>query len=140
MVAVRRDTLPMTPPRFAITEAQIAAVVASFYASIRQHPGLGPVFAAHVTDWPAHEDKITRFWKNAILLQRSYDGNPMAVHRAAGNVQPQMFETWLGLFDSTLRHELPPETAAQWSELAHRIGRGLRFGLEADAGGPPSLR
>lgn len=130
----------MVRPRFPITETQIAAVVASFYASIRQNPRLGPVFAAHVTDWPAHEAKITRFWKNAILLERSYDGNPMAVHRAAGNVRPEMFEIWLGLFDSTLDRQLPPDTAAQWSALAHRIGRGLRFGLEADAGGPPSLR
>ena len=55
------------PPRFAITPAQIDQVVARFYAAIRQDPGLGPVFAAHVTDWPVHEEKIASFWRNAIL-------------------------------------------------------------------------
>jgi hemoglobin len=130
----------MIPPRFDITEDQIARVIATFYACIREHPGLGPVFAAHVTDWPKHEEKITRFWKNAILHERSYDGNPLAVHRAAGNVRLGMLDVWLGLFDSVLKLELPPDTAAQWSALAHRIGRGLMFGMQGEKGAPPSLR
>lgn len=130
----------MIPPRFDISEDQIARVVASFYACVRDHPGLGPVFAAHVTDWPAHEAKITHFWQSAILHERSYDGNPLAVHRAAGNVRLGMFDVWLGLFDSVLKLELPAETAAQWSTLAHRIGRGLMFGMQGDPGAPPSLR
>jgi hemoglobin len=130
----------MIPPRFPVTEAQIAAVVAEFYACVRAHPGLGPVFAAHVADWPSHEEKITRFWRNAILHDRVYDGNPLEKHRNAGNVRTAMFEVWLGLFDSVLRRELPPDTAAAWSALAHRIGRGLVFGMQGAEGGPPSLR
>jgi hemoglobin len=131
----------MIPPRFAVTEAQIAAVVAAFYASVRDHPGLGPVFAAHVRDWPAHEEKITRFWRNAILHHRVYDGNPLEKHRNAGNVRLSMFDVWLGLFDSVLARELPEGPAAAWSALAHRIGRGLMFGMQSGAGGaPPSLR
>jgi len=93
-----------------------------------------------VTDWPAHEEKIARFWRNAILHERIYDGNPLAAHRDAGNVRLGMFEVWLGLFDSVLTRELPVETAAQWSALAHRIGRGLMFGLQGATGAPPSLR
>lgn len=129
------------PPRFDITDDQIAAVVHEFYAVIREHPGLGPVFAAHVHDWPAHEDKIIRFWRNAILHERAYNGNPLLVHRAAGNVRPGMFDVWLGLFDSVLRRELPPETAEAWSALAHRIGRGLRYGMldHPAPGQPPRL-
>ena len=130
----------MMDPRFPITDAQIAAVVAAFYACIRQHPGLGPVFAAHVTDWPAHEAKIARFWRNAILHERQYDGNPLAAHRDAGNVRAAMFPVWLGLFDGVLARQLPPELAAGWSALAHRIGQALIFGLQAAEAGPPSLR
>ncbi len=133
----------MTLARFPISAAQIDAVVAGFYTAVRKHPKLGPVFASHVTDWPAHEEKIARFWRNAILFERGYDGNPMAVHKAAGNVRPGMFDDWLGLFDAVLVQELPPETAAQWSALAHRIGRGLRIGLVADQtlpSGVPNLR
>ncbi|MCY1126958.1 group III truncated hemoglobin [Frigidibacter sp. RF13] len=135
--------MPAIPPRFPVTPDEIDRVVADFYAAIRVHPGLGPVFAAHVTDWPAHEEKIARFWRNAILFERSYDGNPMEAHRAAGNVRPGMFSVWLGLFDSVLTRNLAPETAAQWSVLAHRIGAGLRYGVTegaAFADGVPKLR
>lgn len=131
------------PPRFAVTPEEIDRVVADFYAAIRAHPTLGPVFAAHVTDWPAHEEKIARFWRNAILLERSYDGNPMQVHRDAGNVRPGMFGPWLDLFDQTLARTLAPETAAQWSALAHRIGQGLRYGVTEqtrNTDGVPLLR
>lgn len=129
----------MIPPRFQATDADIAAVVATFYGAVRQHPVLAPVFAAHVHDWPAHEAKITRFWRNAILHDHSYNGNPLAVHRVAGDVKTAMFTDWLALFDQTLARELPPGTAAAWSALAHRIGRGLMFGL-GDQDGPPGLR
>ncbi len=131
------------PPRFEVTPEEIDRVVATFYAAIREHPGLGPVFAAHVTDWPAHEAKIAGFWRNAILYERSYDGNPLEVHQRAGNVRPGMFDPWLRLFDSVLQRELRPETAAAWSALAHRIGRGLRYGVverETLPGGVPKLR
>ena len=132
----------MTLARFPITESQIEAVMAAFYAAIRQHPVLGPVFAAHVTDWPEHEAKIARFWKNAILMQRVYDGNPMEAHLNAGDVHPGMFEPWLALFDTVLKRELPAEIATAWSALAHRIGAGLRYGLVSSGqthGAPPVL-
>ena len=132
----------MPAPRVEITAAEINAVVAMFYDAVRHHPGLGPVFAAHVADWPAHEEKIARFWRNAILHERSYDGNPLAVHRDAGNVRPGMFEVWLGLFESVLKRNLTAEQAQAWSELAHRIGRGLRAGMveRPEKDGVPILR
>ena len=129
------------PPRFEISDAQIAAVIEEFYAAIRQHPGLGPVFAAHVTDWPAHEARIAAFWRNAILYERGYDGNPMRVHMAAGDVRAGHFDDWLMLFDATLHRTLPAATAAAWSALAHRIGAGLRMGVSdaRNPGGVPRL-
>lgn len=129
------------PPRIAVSEAQIDRVVARFYTAVRQDPTLGPIFAAHVTDWPAHEAKIGRFWRNALLLQRSYDGNPMQIHRAAGNVHVAHFPLWLALFDRVLSQELPPSQSQGWSALAHRIGRGLSFGLtpKDSADGIPRL-
>ena len=91
------------PPRFPITAAEIDKVVAVFYARIRQHAALGEVFAAHVTDWPEHEIKIASFWRNAILMERSYSGNPMRKHMAAGNVHGAHFPQWLAVFDEVLR-------------------------------------
>lgn len=131
------------PPKFDITRPEIERVVATFYDRVRGHPGLGPVFAVHVDDWPVHEAKVADFWANAILHERSYDGNPVAVHRQAGNVRPGMFETWLALFDHVLRQELRPDQAAAWSALAHRIGGSLRAGVVdrmRAANGAPILR
>lgn len=130
------------PPRFDVSPEQIDRVVRTFYAAVRRHEVLGPVFARHVTDWPAHEDRIAAFWRNAILFERSYDGNPMRVHRQAGDVRPAHFGDWLMLFDATLRRTLPRDTALAWSALAHRIGAALRMGVETrpDGDGPPILR
>ncbi|GGH35804.1 hemoglobin [Cribrihabitans marinus] len=129
------------PPRIPVTEAQIDLVVSEFYARVRTHTELGPVFAAHVSDWPAHEKKIASFWRNALLLHRGYDGNPMRVHQGAGNVQQRHFPLWLALFDTVLEQELPQPLARSWSALAHRIGRGLSYGLPAEGrpGGIPNL-
>ncbi|WP_127903108.1 group III truncated hemoglobin [Solirhodobacter olei] len=122
------------PPRFPLTPDQIDRVVAAFYARVRRDPALGPVFRAHVGEsdaaWAAHEDKIARFWKNAILHEGGYDGRPMAVHRAAGDVAPEHFPVWLGLFDEILAQNLPPQSALAWSALAHRIGGSFRMGVE----------
>jgi len=131
------------PPRFDITRPEIEQVVGAFYAAVRAHPGLAPIFAAHVTDWPAHEAKVADFWANTILHERSYDGSPIAAHVKARNVQPGMFSTWLALFDVTLARELHPDQAAAWSALAHRIGRSMRAAVVDRAthpGGVPRLR
>ncbi|MDZ7908276.1 MAG: group III truncated hemoglobin [Gemmobacter sp.] len=117
------------PPRFFVTPDQIDAQVAAFYAAVRAHPVLGPVFAGHVDDWPAHEAKIGRFWRNAILREGVYDGSPMMAHRQAGDVRAEHFPLWLDLFDSVLQSHLPPEAAATWSHMAHRIGRALAMGV-----------
>lgn len=128
-------------PLFEVEPDQIARVVRVFYAAVRRHPVLGPVFAGHISDWPEHEEKIIRFWRNAILREGGYDGNPMRVHDAAGDVLPDHFPLWLALFDETLNKLLSEELAARWSALAHRIGRGLRMGVERSApGAPPVLR
>lgn len=135
----------MKPARFEITAEQIERVVARFYETVRTHPALGPVFAVHISAeaWPAHEEKITRFWRNAILHERCYDGNPMQTHMQTLNVKADHFSVWLSLFDAALSAELPAETAAQFSTLAHRIGRGLKMGVEEfrlPEGGIPTLK
>lgn len=130
-------------PRFDITEPEIARTVAVFYGAVRRHEVLGPIFAEHVGDWPAHEARITAFWAGAILNKAGYNGSPMRAHLSAGNVRPEHFEIWLALFDEALRRTLPPWSARAWSQLAHRIGQGLRAGvqnMQPGRAGPPVLR
>lgn len=118
------------PPRIDVTRSQITEIVETFYSRARDNETLGPIFAAHVTDWPEHEAKIVRFWANAILHERAYDGNPMQVHLQAGNVHSAHFPVWLALFDQILSDKLPVKQARQWSNLAHRIGQGLAMGVD----------
>lgn len=136
-------TRPILPPRFPATPAQINAQVRAFYARVRQDAVLGPVFANHVTDWPAHEDKIAAFWRNAILYERCYDGNPQRVHIERPDVKPEFFAHWLDLFEEVATRTLPAETATPWVALARRIGVGMKAGVQSarqpkDA--PPILR
>ncbi len=119
----------MMRPRIDVTRDQIAQVVSAFYAAVRSHDVMGPIFAAHVDKWPEHEAKITRFWASAILLEGSFEGNPMMAHLQAGNVDPEHFAIWLALFDEVLEAEIPMPQRSQWSTLAHRIGFGLSSGL-----------
>lgn len=120
----------MIDARFPISAEQIELVVVEFYARVRNNPALGPIFQAHVDDWPKHEQKICKFWRNAILREHGYHGNPMQIHMAATGVKSELFVDWLDIFDQTLAELLPPDLAKSWSALAHRIGRGLRYGLE----------
>ncbi|MQY42216.1 globin family protein [Epibacterium sp. SM1969] len=117
--------------RFDINAQEIDRVVARFYAQIRLHPVLGPVFASHVTDWPEHEEKIAAFWRNAILRQKSYSGNPMQVHVTRPDIKAEHFPIWLELFHKVLHQELPNLQARQWAALADRIGEGFRTGIVA---------
>jgi len=125
----RLDRCSVMTPRIDLSRQDIADVVHAFYASVRKHDQLGPVFSKHVDDWQSHEEKITRFWANAIQHERSYDGNPMMAHLQARDVKEQHFEVWLGVFDATLERLIPSPQKEQWSLLAHRIGRGLSLGV-----------
>ena len=122
-------TLDAPLARFEITGAEIDRVVTVFYGAVRRHEVLGPIFAAHVTAWPEHEAKIAAFWRNAILRERSYSGNPMRVHVTTREIEPEHFALWLALFHATLARTVSPEQAQAWGALADRIGEGFRAGV-----------
>lgn len=134
-------------PRIDVTQAQIAQVADRFYARVRADPTLSPIFHETIgydaAIWEAHIAKITRFWRNALLREPVYDGNPMLAHSGISAIKPEHFTIWLGIFDQVLDEVLPAEDAVRWSHIAHRIGRGLSLGLEttrARMDGIPDLR
>ncbi len=128
------------PPRFAVSRAQIDAMVAAFYADIRKHPVLGAIFNERIgtqaEKWRAHEERIARFWRNAILHERNYDGRPQQVHMATPSVMPEHFALWLDQFEQTANRVLPADVAVPWVALARRIGAGMKMGV-AQARQPP---
>ena len=120
--------------KFDITPEDIDRLVAVFYQRIRAHQILGPVFARAIAledgpAWRTHEAKIAAFWRNAIGIDRSYDGSPMQVHVDNPEVMPGMFSAWLELFGATAHEELTPAQAESITALATRIGASLRYGV-----------
>ena len=103
----------------------ISTLLRHFYADVRQHRLIGPVFNERIKDWPAHLAKIGEFWARVTGGQSSYSGQMPAKHLTLG-LDPRHFATWLELWDSNCRCYLKPREAQEMSALAHEIGRRLR--------------
>ena len=113
-----------------MTEPDLARLVDSFYARIRQDAELGPLFNQAIHDWPEHLGKLTAFWSSVMLTTGGYKGSPMAAHmRHAGAIEPEMFDRWLALWGETARAELAPAAADAVIAKAERIAESLKLAL-----------
>jgi len=103
----------------------ILRFIKPFYADVRQHNILGPIFNAHIRDWPAHLDKITEFWAVQTGGPSKYPGGFAGAHLRLG-IGAEHFPHWLRLWDINCRRELPPAEAAEMSAIAHRLAERLQ--------------
>jgi hemoglobin len=102
-----------------------------FYADVRQHAVIAPIFAAHITDWPAHLEKIADFWSGATGGPVHYRGAMPAKHVPLG-LEERHFEAWLGLWARHCQARLAPTEAAELIAVAETIGQRLRLIVGAD--------
>ena len=109
----------------------ISALLRHFYADVRQHRLIGPVFNERIKDWTAHVAKIGEFWARLTGGPSSYSGQMPAKHLTLG-LDPRHFGAWLELWDSNCRCYLKPREAEEMSALAHEIGRRLRIIVSGD--------
>lgn len=100
-----------------------------FYADVRQHEVIGPIFIAKIQDWPAHLEKIADFWSGLIGGSVKYPGGLMAKHMSLG-IGEEHFEAWLGLWGHTCRAHLPETEAAEMMQRAEMIGQRMRGMLQ----------
>ncbi len=109
-----------------------------FYADVRQHGEIAPIFAAHIQDWPAHLETIADFWSGATGGPARYAG-PMPFKHVSLGLEERHFEAWLGLWARHCRVHLPAAEAAELIALAEGIGRRLRQIITLQGGGnfPP---
>lgn len=96
-----------------------------FYADVRQHREIGPIFAAHITDWPTHLEKIADFWSGATGGPALYSG-PMPFKHISLGLEERHFAAWLDLWQRHCHAHLPPLEARQLIVLAESIGVRLR--------------
>jgi len=96
-----------------------------FYADVRQHREIGPVFAATISDWPAHLEKIADFWSGATGGPPRYAG-PMPLKHIPLSLEERHFSAWLDLWQRHCRAHLGAAEAGEMIRLAEAIGRRLR--------------
>ena len=114
----------------------ILKLIQPFYADVRQHELLGPIFNAHIQDWPAHLNKIADFWALQAGGESRYPGGFARAHSNLG-LRPEHFQSWLALWEFNNARQLPPTEAAALNALAHELGRRLfamTQGRNPDAG------
>jgi len=119
--------------RAQLSDEQIARLVHAFYDRVQHEPLLGPVFAARIAahGWPAHLDKMTRFWSTILRGTDRYHGDPMAAHRALPDVTAEHFERWLALFREVADEVVPGVLADSIVQRATRMGAALQGSLGA---------
>ena len=104
--------------------AGILQLIKPFYADVRQHAVIGPIFNSHVKDWPAHLDKITEFWALQVGGKSRYPGGFAGAHMSLG-LQSEHFQHWLGLWELNSTRQLSPREAGEMIALAQQLAGRL---------------
>lgn len=102
----------------------ILKLIKPFYADIRQHAMLGPIFTAHIPDWPTHLDKITDFWALQTGGVSRYRGGFGAAHVSLG-IGAEHFQHWLALWKFNNARQLAPPEASEMNALAQQLAGRL---------------
>lgn len=121
-------------PTFAeIGLPRMRAVVDDFYDRVQKHPDLAGPFRI-VADWDEHKARLSHFWWMSLGGPRYRpDEYSVAPKHALVGVTPALIDTWLALFEATLRDHLPAELAEAWLARARNMGRSLKLMCEFQA-------
>lgn len=112
-----------------IDEQKLAALVALFYARVREDGELGPIFNRAIADWPEHLVKLTDFWHAVMLTSGRYKGNPMVAHMRQKSIRPEHFDRWLALWKKTTEEVMAPAAAQALQAKAARIAESLKLAM-----------
>ena len=96
-----------------------------FYADLRQHAEITPIFAANIEEWPTHLEKIADFWSGITGGPRLYAGGMPWKHVPLRS-EERHFAALLGLWSRHCRAYLAPAEAEEMIAAAENIGQRLR--------------
>lgn len=122
-----------TARRTGIDDQMIMRLVFTFYRRIREDDLLGPIFEAHVEDWPQHLYRMCAFWSSVALMSGRYHGQPMPKHMPLP-IDGRHFDHWLALFETTANEVCPPAAAAHFIARARSIAKSLELALASHLG------
>jgi hemoglobin len=121
----------MSVPAPLFTDDEIDRLVETFYARIRRHHRLGPIFETAIGEdgWPAHLSKLKDFWSSVLNTSGRYKGQPVLVHQGVEDLTEGLFTPWLNLFHQTCVELFDAPRAAIVGQKAERIAASLKLGL-----------
>ncbi|MDB5045430.1 MAG: globin [Deinococcus sp.] len=120
---------PATPLESMGGETALRPLLADFYAQTRADAVLGPIFAAHVSDWEAHLEAVTAFWITMLggptqAGGQHWRGNLNHIHAPLG-IRGVHLARWLALFRAAAEAHLPPDAAQVLTSRAEAMGARL---------------
>ncbi|RYY12383.1 MAG: group III truncated hemoglobin [Chitinophagaceae bacterium] len=108
----------------------IKSLVDSFYSKIQHDDLLGPIFNGVIKDnWPAHLEKMYRFWQTILLDEVAYSGSPFLAHAPLPIHKPH-FERWMGLWKATVDGMFMGEKATESIWRAERMAEMFLYKLD----------
>lgn len=122
--------------RLGIDDALISQLVEAFYTRIRSHDVLGPIFAARITDWAPHLQRMKDFWASIAIESGRFHGTPMLKHIAIPGLSPAHFEMWLGLWNDAISQVVTnPSAVCLFQERAQTIASSFQMAIALHNGG-----
>lgn len=123
----------------AMTSGRLREVVSIFYARIREHGELGPLFATIVPEekWDGHVEKVIAFWLSCFGLERGYSAKGfMPAHLRHACIRLEHIPLWLAVFDGVLKDLCTQKEALAFRAIADAMIDNLRIGLARRDGNP----
>ena len=109
---------------------EIKLLVDLFYEKVRKDSILADIFNEVIQDnWPAHLEKMYRFWQTVLLKEHTYYGSPFAPH-AKLPVNGKHFDRWKQLFFETIDENFVGEKAAEAKFRAEKMAEMFQLKID----------
>lgn len=106
----------MTPLKDIKTLDDIKLLVDTFYGKVQKDELIGPIFNEKIgNNWPAHLERMYRFWQTILLEEHTYSGSPFPPHKHLP-VGKEHFNRWMEIFTETI-NELYAGALAEEAKL-----------------------
>lgn len=102
-----------------------------FYADVRQHQVIGPIFNQRIHDWPGHLQIIGEFWARQTGGPSAYPGGMAAKHLPLDLTRAH-FLHWLQLWEFNCHRNLRAPEAGEMIQLARRLAENLQRNLAVE--------
>ncbi len=120
----------MTERKDIVRLEDIKRMVDMFYSKVRKDDVLADIFNGMIKDnWPAHLEKMYRFWQTILLEEHTYNGSPFAPH-AKLPVDGKHFNRWKQLFFETVDENFSGDKASEAKFRATKMAEMFQLKIE----------